>query len=159
MLRGEDPDDAVPLLKRLSAAVPLRDLGPAVQRGQISPVVHARVFCLANSLLVAMVEGYARRYRESSAVVGRAVERALLDEESRATLLLKLDAADAVVEQALIKARRDFEAVGLTEQIDADLSPFDRALRIIDDVILVGAVAVQYRALTRVERVRHETQH
>ena len=106
-----------------------------------------------------MVEGYARRYRESSAVVGRAVERALLDEESRATLLLKLDAADAVVEQALIKARRDFEAVGLTEQIDADLSPFDRALRIIDDVILVGAVAVQYRALTRVERVRHETQH
>lgn len=159
LLRGEDPDDAVPLLKRLSAAVPLRDLGPAVHHGQVSPVVHACVFRLANTLLVAMVEGYARRYRESSAVVGRAVETALLDEESRAPLLLKLDAADAGIEQALIKARRDFETVGLTQQIDADLCPFDRASRIIDDVILVGAVAVQYRALTRLERVRHETQH
>lgn len=159
LLRGDDPGDATTLMHRLSAAVPLRDLGPAVRGGQVSPVVHARVFQVANRLLIAVIEGYARRYRESISVVLRAVETAFLDEGSRAPLLLKLDAAEAVVEQALYKVRRDFEAVGLTEQIDADLSAFDHASKIIDDVILVGPVAVKYRALTSARRVGHETHH
>ena len=157
--RGEEPGDATALMQRLSVAVPLAELGPAVRGGVVSPVVHARVFILANRLLVASLEGYARRYRESSAVVLRAVEAAFVDEASQAPLLLKLDAADAVVEQALQKARQDFETVGLTEQIDVDLAAFDRASKIVDAVILVGPVAAKYRALTSAKRVGHETQH
>lgn len=159
LLRGEDPSDATVVMKRLSAAIPLGELGPAVRGGLVSPVVHARVFHLANRLLVAMFEGYARRYRESAAVVVSAVEAAFMDEASRAPLLLKLDTADSMVEQALAKARRDFEAVNLTEQIDIDLSAFDRASKIIDEVILVGPVAVKYRALASTRRIGHETRH
>lgn len=159
LLRGEDPGDATILMQRMSAAVPLGDLGPAVRGGQVSPIVHARVFQLANRLLVALLEGYARRYRTSSTVVLRAVETAALRDEGSRALLLKLDAADAVVEQALYRVRRDFELVGLTEQIDIDLSAFDRASKIIDEVILVGPVAVKYRALTSARRVGHETHH
>lgn len=159
LLRGDEPGEAIAVLQQLSAAVQVSELGPAVRGGVVSPVVHACLFHLANRLLVASFEGYARRYRESSAVVQRAVEAAFLDEASRAPLLLKLDAAEAVVGQALHRARRDFETVGLTQQIDVDLSAFDRASKIIDEVILVGPVAVKYRALASAKRVGHETHH
>lgn len=159
LLRGDEPGDATAVMQRLASAIPLGELGRAVRGGEVSPVVHARVFNLANRLLVAMFEGYARRYRESAAVVARAVEAAFMDEASRAPLLLKLDAADSMVEHALSKARREFEAISLTEQIDVDLSAFDRASAIIDEVVLVGPVAVQYRALARPERAEHETRH
>ena len=159
LLRGEDPGDATDVMQQLSAAIPLGELGPAVRGGEVSPVVHARVFNLANRLLVAMLEGYGRSYRESAAVVVSAVEAAFMDEPSRAPLLLKLDAADSMVEQALSKARRDFAAVNLTEQIDIDLSAFDRASKIIDEVIFIGPVAVKYRALTSAKRTGNETHH
>ncbi|MBY0275761.1 hypothetical protein K2Z84_10480 [Candidatus Binatia bacterium] len=159
LIRGDDPGDATAVMQRLSAAIPLGELGPAIRGGVVSPVVHARVFNLANRLLVAMFEGYARRYRESAAVVVSAVEAALMDEVSRAPLLLKLDAADSMVEQALCKARRDFDALNLIEQVDIDLSAFDRASRIIDELILVGPVAVKYRALAGTKKIGHETHH
>lgn len=80
-----------------------------------------------------------------------------LDEVTRALLQLKLDAADTIVEPFLRKARRDFDALALTEKIDVDLSEFDWATRIIAEVILVGLVTVKYRALTSAMRVGHET--
>ena len=156
---GGDPADATVLAQRLSTTIPLAELGPGVRGGQISPVINTRVFRLVNRLLLVSLEGYASRYRNLSAVVVRAVEAAYLDEASRAPLLVKLDAADAVVEQAVRKARRDFDTIGLSGQIDLDLSAFDRASKIVDEVILVGPVAAQYRALTRAKRVRHEVQH
>lgn len=159
LLRGDDPGYAATLVQQLKAALPVDALGAAVRAGEVSPVVHVRIFHLLNRLLLGMLEGYALRYREASAIVLRAVEAAALDETSRAPLLLKLDAANAVAERPLYKARREFETIGLSEQVDFDLSAFDRASKIISEVLLVGPVAVKYRALAGARSTGHETRH
>ena len=158
--RGEDVSDVTGFAERLTTALGgANELARAVNTGRLSPVAVVRVNLITNRALAAMVNALAHRHEEWSSLVTRCVEQASLASSQRAPLLLKIDASNAAAYGAAQDTRDALETRGQIEQVPADLSAFERANRLLEEVVMVGPVAAVFQPLVSHRKGRDAIRH
>lgn len=146
--RGEDVSDASGFGEGLSTALGgAKELVRSITTGRLSPVALTRMYVILNRALAARMDSLGHEYEQHCALVGRCVEQSTLAASQRAPLLLKIDKAAAIVRAAVEETRDAFERCGMIESVPPDLSAFERAGRILEEVIMVGPVAVVFQPL------------
>lgn len=158
--RGEDVSDVMGFGERLTTALGgAKELSSAVKTGRLSPVALVRVNLITNRALTAMMNALGHRHDQRNSLVARCVEQASLTRDQRAPLLLRIDAANAVAQGAVHDTRDALESRGMIESVPADLTAFERADRILEEVVMAGPVAAVFQPLFSRREVRGATRH
>jgi hypothetical protein len=158
--RGEDVSDVSGFGERLKAALGgAKELARSVNTGRLSPVALTRMNLILNRALAAMMTGLGHEYEQRSALVARCLEQATLAAAQRAPLFLKIDTAGAIVRAAVQETHDALALRGMIESVPTDLSAFERAGRILEEVVMVKPVAVVFQPLVSRREVRGATRH
>jgi hypothetical protein len=105
------------------------------------------------------MNGLDHEYEQHCALVARCVEQSTLAAPQRAPLLLKVDKAAAIVRAAVQETHDALERRGMKESVPTDLSAFERAGQLLEDVVMVGPVAVVFQPLYSQQEMRGVTRH